>query len=295
MAVAAPAVDAVALETRAAELCTRSIKQRSKLAALELAIRCMDLTTLEGADTPGRVAGLCARAARPDPDDPTVPPVAAVCVYPSLVAHARRCLGDATVAVASVAGAFPSGQAPLEERLAEIRQAVADGADEIDIVLHRGDFLAGRFDRVRQDIEAARDACGPAHLKTILEVAELGSYDAVRQASLLAMAAGSHFIKTSTGKLPVSATPAYALVMAEAIREHAASTGEMVGLKLAGGIRTAKQSWHYLVIVSETLGREWLTPARFRLGASSLLNDVLLQLRFQQSGRYHRPSDLPTD
>jgi deoxyribose-phosphate aldolase len=289
------AVDGLALEERARRLASRSIKRESKRAGLELAIRCIDLTTLEGADTPGKVRAMCARALRPDPDDPTVPPVAAVCVYGALVGVARDALAGSPVRVASVAGAFPSGQSPLQERLDEIRDAVADGADEIDIVLNRGALLSGRIGQVYDEVAASKDACGDAHLKTILETGELGSYEAVRLAATVAMAAGSDVIKTSTGKLPSSATPAMALCMAEAIREHADATGREVGLKLAGGIRTSKQALGYLAIVAETLGTAWLTPERFRLGASTLLNDIVLQLRFARTGRYGRTDDLPVD
>ena len=289
------AVDGHALESRAARLMSRSIKRESKAAGLELAARCIDLTTIEGADTPGKVRALCARALRPDPDDPAMAPVAAVCVYGSLVADARAALGDAPVHVASVAGAFPSGQSHLHERLEEIRAAVADGADEIDIVLNRNALLAGRLDVVHDEVAASKEACGTAHLKTILETAELGSYETVRLASMVAMAAGSDVIKTSTGKLPVGATPPVALCMAEAIRDFADATGREVGLKLAGGIRTSKQALGYLALVNETLGIAWLDPDRFRIGASSLLNDIVLQRRFARTGRYGRTVDLPVD
>lgn len=289
------AVDAHALETRAARLTARSIKRESKRAGLDLAVRCVDLTTLEGADTPGKVRAMCARALRPDPDDPSVGPVAAVCVYGALVAEARAAVAGTPVRVASVAGAFPSGQSPLEERLDEIRTAVADGADEIDIVLNRGALLAGRLDVVHEEVAAAKDACGPARLKTILETGELGSYEMTRRAAMIAMAAGSDVIKTSTGKLPVSATPATALCMAEAIRDFGEATGRDVGLKLAGGIRTSKQALGYMALVAETLGTAWLTPERFRIGASTLLNDIVLQLRTARSGRYARTTDLPVD
>jgi deoxyribose-phosphate aldolase len=289
------AVDGYALEARAARLAARSIKRESKRAGLELAVRCIDLTTLEGADTPGKVRALCARALRPDPDDPGLAPVAAVCVYGSLVGVARDALDGTPVRVASVAGAFPSGQSPLQERLDEIRAAVADGADEIDIVLNRGALLSGRLGVVHDEVAASKEACGDAHLKTILETGELGSYEMVRLASMVAMAAGSDVIKTSTGKLPSAATPAVALCMAEAIREFADATGHEVGLKLAGGIRTSKQALGYLALVAETLGAEWLSPERFRLGASSLLNDIVLQRRFARTGRYGRTDDLPVD
>lgn len=288
-------VDGYALEQRAARLASRSIKRESKEAGLELAARCIDLTTLEGADTPGKVRALCARALHPDPDDPGMAPVAAVCVYGALVGEARAALGGARVKVASVAGAFPSGQSHLHERLEEIRRAVEDGADEIDIVLNRGALLAGRLDVVHDEVAASKDACGHAHLKTILETGELGSYEMVRLASVVAMAAGSDVIKTSTGKLPVGATAPVALCMAEAIREYAEQTGVAVGLKLAGGIRTSKQALGYLALVSETLGPDWLTPDRFRIGASTLLNDIVLQRRFRRTGRYGRTSDLPVD
>jgi deoxyribose-phosphate aldolase len=288
-------VDAHALASRAAELGRRSIKGASQAAAHDLIIACMDLTTLEGSDTPERVRALCGRARHPDPADPACPQVAAVCVYPALVATAAAAVRGTGIHVASVAGAFPSGQSDLAGRLTEIRGAVADGADEIDIVMDRGLFLAGRYGECYEAISEARDACGGAHLKTILEVGELGSLDAVRRASMLAMAAGSDVIKTSTGKIPSAATPAVALCMAEAIRDFAHQTGRPVGLKLAGGIRTSKQAIGYLVIVNETLGPDWVTPDRFRFGASSLLNDVVAQRRFHRTGRYTRPSDLPVD
>lgn len=284
-------VDAVGLEARAATFSTRSIKRESKLEALDLAIRCTDLTTLEGVDTPGKVTSLCAKAVRPVPADPEVPPVAAVCVYPQMVPHAVAALDGSGVGVASVAGTFPAGLGPLEARLTEIAWAAEAGATEIDIVLNRSLFLAGRVDEAGDEIAASKEACGPAHLKVILETGELGSYDAVRHASMVAMARGADFIKTSTGKIGTNATPPVALCMAEAIREHAHHTGDRVGLKLAGGIRTAKQAWHYLVMVAETLGSEWCTPDLFRFGASSLLNDVLMQRAKLITGRYQRADD----
>ena len=290
-----PPVDAVGLEERAAALGGRSIKKEAKLAALSLLIRCIDLTTLEGADTPGRVQGLCAKARRPEPSDRTVAPVAAVCVYPLMVPVAVEALAGSGVKVASVAGAFPSGLSDLGVRLADIRTAVAAGADEIDIVLNRSAFLAGDYRRAFDDIVASRQACGAAHLKVILETGELGTFDQVRRASALAMAAGADFIKTSTGKVASAATLPMALCMAEAIRDFADQTGKQVGLKAAGGVRTAKQGWQYLVVMQETLGPEWLTPDLFRIGASSLLNDVLLQLRFQATGRYSRPEHVSVD
>jgi deoxyribose-phosphate aldolase len=295
VAVTVTPVDAVGLEARAAALATRSIKRETKLAALQLTIRCIDLTTLEGADTPGKVAAMCAKARRPDLTDRTVPPVAAVCVYPNLVRVAAESLSGSGIHIASVGGAFPSGLAPLDVRLDEIRAAVADGADEIDIVLNRSAFLSGRYREAFDDIVASKEACGTAHLKVILETGELGSYDAVRKASMLAMCAGADVIKSSTGKIGTSATLPVALCMAEAIRDFADQTGRVVGLKMAGGIRTAKQAWHYLVVVGETLGTEWLDPDRFRLGASTLLNDVLMQIRWVRDGRYQRPDDFTID
>jgi deoxyribose-phosphate aldolase len=288
-------VDAVMLEARAAALAGRSIKTASKAAALDLVIRCIDLTTLEGADTPGKVRALSGKALRPDPLDPSVPAVAAVCVYPTLVGVAAETVAGSGVHVASVAGAFPSGLSFLDLRLAEIRRAVADGADEIDIVLNRSAFLAGRYQEAFEEIVAAKKACEPAHLKTILETGELGSYDQIRRASVLAMAAGSDFIKTSTGKISPAATLPTALCMAEAIRDFRRDTGTAVGLKVAGGVRTAKEAWQYLVVVGETLGREWLRPDRLRIGASSLLNDVLLQRTKLRTGRYEKPARFTID
>ncbi len=288
-------VDAVGLEERAGALTARSIKRESKLAALHLAIRCIDLTTLEGIDTPGKVTALCAKALRPDPTDLTIPPVAAVCVYPNLVKVAADRLRGTGVKVASVGGAFPSGLSPIEVRVEEIRAAVADGADEIDIVLNRSAFLSGHYREAFDEIVASREACGAAHLKVILETGELGSYDAIRKASMLAMCAGADVIKTSTGKIGTSATHPVALCMSEAIRDFADQTGRAVGLKVAGGVRTAKQAWQYLVVVGETLGADWLDPARFRIGASTLLNDVLMQIRWLRDGHYQRPDDFTID
>jgi deoxyribose-phosphate aldolase len=279
-------VDAVGLEERAAGLGKRSIKRESKLWALDLAIRCMDLTTLEGSDTPGKVVAMCAKAVRPDPTNHTIPPVAAVCVYPNLVPVAKGQLKGSGVKVASVAGGFPSGLAPLGERLGEIRRAVEDGADEIDIVLNRSAFLSGRFRQAFEEVTASKEACGPAHLKVILEAGELGSYDQIRRASVLAMAAGADFIKTSTGKIGVSATPANALCMMESARDFHRETGKRVGIKVAGGIRVSKQAVQYLVLVYETLGPDWMTPDLFRIGASTLLNDVLMQVHKERTGRY---------
>jgi deoxyribose-phosphate aldolase len=289
------AVDAVALEARAAELAKRSIKRESKLFALDLAIRMMDLTTLEGADTPGKVRALSAKAIRPDPVDPSVPSVAAVCVYPNLVRAARRALAGSTVKVASVATAFPSGQSPLDVKLDDVRAAVEAGADEVDMVIDRGAFLSGRIGQVYDEIVAVKEACGPAHLKVILETGELGTYDAVRRASLVAIAGGADFIKTSTGKVTPAATLPVTLCMLEVIRDVHEETGAVIGMKPAGGIRTAKQAIQYLCLVHETLGVEWLTPELFRFGASSLLNDVLLQLRKQRTGIYRSPDEFTLD
>jgi deoxyribose-phosphate aldolase len=288
-------VDAVGLEERAASLGTRSIKRESKLWALDLAIRCIDLTTLEGMDTPGKVAQMCAKAVRPDPTDHKVPHVAAVCVYPSLVPVAVNSVKGTGVNVAAVAGGFPSGQYPLDSRLEEIRDAVDMGADEIDIVLNRGAFLAGRYKQCYEEIAASKSACGDAHLKVILETGELGSYDQVRKASVLAMAAGADFIKTSTGKIATSATHPTALCMFEAVREFHKQTGKKVGVKVAGGIRKAKEAWIYLVILHETLGPDWLNPDLFRIGASTLLNDLLMQIRKERSGRYQGPDYFTID
>jgi deoxyribose-phosphate aldolase len=288
-------VDQVAVEERAATLGKRSIKREAKLWALDLAIRTIDLTTLEGADTPGKVAALCSKAVRPDPVDPSIPSVAAVCVYPNLVPVAVERLRGSEVKVASVATAFPSGQAPLDVKLAEVRDVVEMGADEVDMVIDRGAFLSGRYAKVYDEIVRVKEASGSAHLKVILETGELGTYDNVRRASLLAMAAGADFIKTSTGKLPSAATLPVALVMLEAIRDVYEETGRMVGMKPAGGIRNAKQAVQHLVLVHETLGPDWLTPDLYRLGASSLLNDVLLQIRKERTGAYQSPDYFTID
>src|ERR671924_377475 len=288
-------IDQVAIEERAGTLAKRSIKRESKVFALELAVRMTDLTTLEGADTPGKVAALASKAVRPDPVDPSVPSVAAVCVYPNLVPTAVERTRGSSVKVASVATAFPSGQAPTELKVAETRAVVEMGADEVDMVIDRGALLSGRYAKVYDEIVRVREASGDAHLKVILETGELGTYDNVRRASLLAMAAGADFIKTSTGKLPKAATLPVLLCMLEAIRDVHDETGRVVGMKPAGGIRTAKQAIQNLVIVNETLGPDWLTPDRFRLGASSLLNDVLMQIRTQKTGRYQNPEYFTRD
>ena len=288
-------VDEVGVEERAASLAKRSIKKDAKLYALELAIRMIDLTTLEGADTPGKVAALCSKAVRPDPSDPAIPSVAAMCVYPNLVPTAVERLRGTGVTVASVATACPSGQTPLEVKLREVEDVVAMGADEVDMVIDRGAFLAGRYAKVYDEIVRVKDACGGSHLKVILEVAELGTYDNVRRASILAMAAGADFVKTSTGKLTGAATLPVTLVMLEAIRDVYEQTGRRVGMKPAGGIRQSKQAVHHLVQLHETLGPEWLTPDLYRLGASSLLNDVLMQIRKERTGCYQSPDYFTVD
>jgi deoxyribose-phosphate aldolase len=276
-------VDAVMLESRASVLAKRSLKADAKRTALDIVVACMDLTTLEGKDTPGKVSGLCARALSPAPG---VSNVAAVCVYPSLVAVAAAVLRGSAVKVASVATAFPSGLSPLEVKLRETRDAIAAGADEIDMVIDRSAFLSGRYDAVAHEIIAIREACLGVTLKVILEAGELGSYAAIRRACDIALGAGADFLKTSTGKIGVSSTPAIALLMCEAIRDHAHRTGREVGLKLAGGIRTSKSALGYVSIVYETLGNGWLRPERFRIGASSLLDDVLMQRAKEASGNY---------
>jgi deoxyribose-phosphate aldolase len=281
-----PGVDQVGAEGRAAGLFTRSIKKAAKVWALEAAIGMVDLTTLEGADTPGKVRSLCAKARQPDPADPTCPPVAAICVYPDLVGVAAAGLAGSGVVVASVATAFPSGRASLRTKLADVADAVEAGADEIDMVIDRGAFLAGNYRQVYDEIVAVKAACGNAHLKVILETGELSTLDNVRRASWLALLAGGDFIKTSTGKVSPAATPPVALVMLEAVRDFAATTGLRRGVKLAGGIRTAKDAIRYLVLVKETAGEEWLSPTLFRIGASSLVNDLLMQRTKEQTGVY---------
>jgi deoxyribose-phosphate aldolase len=279
-------IDAVALEARAGELAKRSIKKDAKLWALELAVRVTDLTTLEGADTPGKVAALCSKAIRPDPSNPGIPSVAAVCVYPNLVPTAKARLDGSGVNVAAVATAFPSGQTPIDIKVAEVVRAVEFGADEIDMVIDRSAFLSGRYAKVFDEIVQVKKAIGDIHLKVILETGELGTYDNIRRASLLAMAAGADFIKTSTGKISPAATLPTALCMLEAIRDVHDETGRVVGFKAAGGVRAAKQAIQHLVLVHETLGPDWLTPDRYRIGASSLLNDVLMQIAKQRTGVY---------
>jgi deoxyribose-phosphate aldolase len=290
-----PGVDAVGAEARAAMLGTRSIKTTSKAWALDLAIRMVDLTTLEGQDTPAKVRALSAKALRPDPGDPGCPSVAAVCVYPDMVPTAVGALRGSGVHVASVATAFPSGRASLAVKLADVRDAVAAGADEIDMVIDRGAFLAGRYAHVYDEIVATKEACGDSHLKVILETGELATYDNVRRASWLAMLAGAHFIKTSTGKISPASTLPVTLVMLEACRDFRAATGRQVGTKSAGGIKTSKDAIKYLVLVNETVGDDWLDPAWFRFGASSLLNDLLLQRQTMATGRYSGPDYVTLD
>ena len=275
------------VEERAGAFAKRSIKTSAKLAGLKLSVSMMDLTTLEGKDTPGKVAYLCRKALQPIDAKYGVPPCGAVCVYPSMVRHARKFLGeDSPVHIASVATGFPSGQYPLRTRLEEVRRAVGDGADEIDMVIDRGAFLAGEHGKVFDEIAAVKQACGPAHLKVILETGELVTYDNVRLASQIAMEAGGDFIKTSTGKVTPAATMPVTLVMLEAIRDHFYDTGIRIGMKPAGGIRTAKQALAYLVMVKETLGDDWLTPDLVRFGASTLVNDVLMQIVTVADGNY---------
>jgi deoxyribose-phosphate aldolase len=281
-----PTIDQVGVEERAARFQTRSIKAETKLSALRLTVTMLDVTTLEGADSPGKVRQMCAKAMRPLPEDPSVGPAAAVCVYPSLVRVAAEEVAGSGVRVASVATAFPSGQSRMKERLAEIRWAVAEGADEIDMVISRGKFLAGDYRGVFNEIVRCKEACGEAHLKVIIETGELRTYDNVRIASELAMGAGADFIKTSTGKVQPAATMPVTLVMLEAIQDYMDRTGRKVGMKPAGGISSAKLALHYLVMVKETLGAGWLNNDWFRFGASSLTNDLLMQISKQQSGRY---------
>jgi deoxyribose-phosphate aldolase len=279
-------VDAVAAEERAASLAKRSLKKEAKVWGLNLAISMMDLTTLEGKDTRGKVYALCQKAMRPDPVDPTIPHVAAVCVYPSMIPFVKEALANSDLHIASVATGFPSGQTSTDVKLQETRKAVADGADEIDMVIDRGAFLSGNYQKVFDEIAEVKEACGPAHLKVILETGELANYDQVRKASLIAMYAGGDFIKTSTGKAAVNATLPVTLVMLEAIRDFHHATGKKIGMKPAGGISNAKLALAYLVVLYETLGGEWMNPDLFRFGASTLLNDVLMQLKKEKSGAY---------
>ena len=299
-----PSVNSYELEARCEWLGKRSIKNESKLHALRLAVAMCDLTTLEGADTPQKVRRLCNRALHPytpraempSREELSVPPVAAVCVYPNLIATAKSVLAGTDVKVASVGTAFPSGQYPFALRLADVRWCIREGADEIDMVINRNAYLSGDDKQVYREIVRVKEVCGDeVHLKVILETGELGSYDAVRHASFLAMLAGADFIKTSTGKIQPSATLPTTLVMLEAIRDYYEATGRAVGMKPAGGIRTAKDALRYLVLVNETLGAEWLTPEKFRFGASSLLNDLLRQMVKQVTGTYRSGDEFPYD
>ena len=284
------AVDQVGVEERVAKFTTRSIKKAAKVWGLLKAVSMTDLTTLEGKDTPGKIESLCRKALRPH-EDPRLPPVAAVCVYPAMVSRAKAIVGGSKVKVASVATAFPSGQTHFRNRLAEVRGAVADGADEIDMVINRGAFLSGDYSRVQDEIAAVVEACGASALKVILEVSELETYDNIRMASFLAMGVlrPGDFIKTSTGKTTLNATLGNNQVMIEAIRDFYTDTGVAIGMKPAGGIRTAKQSLQFLIAVKETLGDAWLTNKRYRFGASSLLNDLLRQLEKEKTGAYQAP------
>lgn len=283
-------VDAVGIEERVSKYSTRSIKNESKMWGLNCAVSMVDLTTLEGKDTPGKVASLCQKAIEPH-EFSEIPQVAAVCVYPSMVKHARKHLGVSKIKIASVATAFPSGQAPLSTRLAEVKYAVAQGADEIDMVINRGAFLCGEYSRVQDEIAAVVEACGNSTLKVILEVSELETYDAIRLASFLAMQVirDGDFIKTSTGKTGLNATLGNNQVMIEAIRDYYLATGKVIGMKPAGGIRSAKQALQFLTAVKETLGDNWLTNKRYRFGASSLLNDLVRQIQKQKTGAYQAP------
>ncbi|WP_029767771.1 deoxyribose-phosphate aldolase [Haloglycomyces albus] len=287
-----PRIDAQGLEARAADLSTRSIKKDSKARAIDLAISMVDLTTLEGADTPGKVRTLCTKAKNPGSGSG---PVAAVCVYPAMVATARDALAGSGVNIASVATAFPSGQVPLHVKLDDTRAAVEAGATEIDMVINRGAFLSGDLETVFDEIVAVKAVCGNAHLKVILETGELGTYDNIRRASWLAMYAGADFIKTSTGKVAPAATLPVTLLMMQAVRDFRAETGTQIGVKPAGGIRTTKDAVKYLVTVNETLGDEWLNPGWFRFGASSLLNDLLMQRQKLASGHYSGPNYVTVD
>lgn len=290
-----PPVDSVQLETRASELATRSIKQKAKVQGLLLAIKMMDLTTLEGMDSPGKVRQICSKAKHPMPNRSDIPSCAAVCVYPDLVPVAVEALRGSSVQVASVATGFPAGRTDRATKLRETQLAVAAGATEIDMVIDRGAFLSGRYGEVYDEIVAIKEACGSAHLKVILETGELKTYDNVRRACRIALLAGGDFLKTSTGKVTPASTLPVVLLMLEAVRDHYLETGRMVGVKAAGGIRTSKDALKYLVLVNETCGDLWMSPEWFRFGASSLLTDVLMQLEKERAGRYQRASDFSID
>lgn len=290
-----PPVDAVALETRAADLATRSIKRDSKAQGLQLVVSMIDLTTLEGMDSPGKVRHMCSKAVRPLPGRDDVPSCAAVCVYPDLVPVAVAATEGSGVQVASVATGFPAGRTDRRTKLREVAAAVKAGATEIDMVIDRGAFLCGRDARVYDEVRAVKEACGDAHLKVILETGELQTYDNVRRACRVSMLGGADFVKTSTGKVAPASTRPVVLLMLEAVRDHYLETGRMVGVKAAGGIRAAKDALRYLVLVNETCGDRWMTPSWFRFGASSLLNDVLMQLEKLRTGSYQRPTDFSRD
>ncbi|MFT3676972.1 MAG: deoxyribose-phosphate aldolase [Chitinophagaceae bacterium] len=290
-----PHIDQVGVEERASRFTTRSIKKEAKENGLRLVLNMIDLTTLEGKDSEGKVKQLCYKAMHPHDAMPGLPTVAAVCVYPSLVRTARKALGNSGIKVASVATAFPSGQAPRDVKLRDTRYAVNEGADEIDMVISRGKFHAGEYNFVFDEIAAIKEACGEARLKVILETGELGTYDKVRRASDMAMHAGADFIKTSTGKIQPAATMPVTLVMLEAIRDYYFQTGRMVGMKPAGGISKSKLALHYLVMVKEVLGEAWLSNEWFRFGASSLANDVLMQLVKEQTGIYQSSNYFSVD
>ncbi|MQY15896.1 Deoxyribose-phosphate aldolase [Streptomyces sp. RB5] len=290
-----PGVDPVGLEARAASLGTRSIKTTAKAYAIDLAISMIDLTTLEGSDTPGKVRSLCAKGINPDPLDRTTPRVAAICVYPDMAGVAAGALKGSGIKVASVATGFPAGRVSREVKIADTRDALAAGADEIDMVIDRGAFLAGRFLDVYEEIRAVKEAAGSARLKVIFETGELSTYDNIRRASWIGMLAGADFIKTSTGKVAVNATPANTLLMLEAVRDFREQTGVQVGVKPAGGIRTSKDAIKFLVLVNETAGEDWLSNHWFRFGASSLLNDLLMQRQKLSTGRYSGPDYVTVD
>lgn len=288
-------IDEVGVKERVSRLNKRSIKKESKVQALKLALSMVDLTTLAGMDTPGKVVQLCQKAKQPYSPLPDLPTVAAVCVYPTMVSTARQALHGSGIRIASVATAFPSGMARLQQKLQEVQQVVDEGADEVDMVISRGQFLKGNYSFVFDEIAAVKEACGDAHLKVILETGELQTFENIRKASDVAMQAGADFIKTSTGKISPAATQPVTLVMLEAIREYYYETGRKVGMKPAGGIRKAKQAIQYLVLVKETLGAEWLTPDYFRFGASSLANDLLMQIVKQQTGVYQSTNYFSND
>ncbi|TYP95248.1 deoxyribose-phosphate aldolase [Fodinibius salinus] len=289
------AVDQVGVEERVARLNSRSIKKESKIQALTLALSMVDLTTLAGMDTPGKVTQLCQKAKEPHAELPELPSVAAVCVYPNMVKVAQKALRGTDINIASVSTSFPSGMNTLEAKIEETQKVVRDGADEVDMVISRGEFLKGNYEYVYDEIVAIKEACGEAHLKVILETGELQTYENVRKASKLAMQAGADFIKTSTGKMSPAATQPVTLVMLEAIRDYYYNTDRMVGMKPAGGIRKAKQAIQYLILVKETLGSQWLTPDYFRFGASSLVNDLLMQIVKQKTGVYQSPDYFSND